>query len=143
MSRQKILSHIILWTLIGSGVCLSFLFIPPVKLMSSRGLYSISIIPLLVVLIYHLIISSYLRFKIKEKQREEKQLIEAGIYGRFSHPTCIALIILSWIIFFFFPDARVLISAFLTTVLVSCWIQLEKSCFKKDRISKPNDVICP
>lgn len=141
MDKEKILSHILMWILIGSGVGLVFLFIPSGAIfLQEQKLFYILIILLFALLVYHLAASIYFRCKIKKNSRGEKKLIERGIYGRFSHPTCIAAVIFFWIVFLFFPDARVFVSTILATIIVICWIEIEKAAHKKDKDSFDNEI---
>jgi protein-S-isoprenylcysteine O-methyltransferase Ste14 len=141
MDKEKILSHILMWILIGSGVGLVFLFIPSGAIfLQNQKLFYILIIFLSALLFYHLVASIYFRCKIKKKSRGEKKLIEAGVYGRFSHPTCISAVIFFWIVFLFFPDTRVFVSVIFTTIVVICWIEIEKAAHRKDKDSFDNEI---
>lgn len=134
MSSQKILSHILMWLLIGSGVFLVFLFIPSRLLLPYKMELSwVIIVPLSLAWIYFLLSSLHFRFQAKPHLRREEKLVQSGMYARYAHPTCMSAVYFSWIIFLLFPNLRILVSVIWMSLMVISWIEIEKSAFKSKK----------
>ena len=132
MSWQKINAHIWMWILIGLGALVAFLFFPYSIIITNSIFLFLLLILLAFILVYNLISSAILHHKLSRKMRKEEKLIESGIYGRFSHPTCITLAIIFWIFFLFIPDIRIFVSNVWMTFVLIFWIKTEKSAFRKN-----------
>lgn len=134
LSKRRITSHICMWTLVGAGVVLAFIFIPYGILLYKNINVSFVAIFLFVFLIYHLLSAFWKRGKFHlassgYSSQEMKKMVELGVYGKCIHPTCTALAILGWIIFFLIPDFIIFISVSWLTAVIIFWIRAEKSFF--------------
>ena len=144
MSRTRIYSHITMWAVILSGALLSFLFFPGKYLFPvDSKLSSIAAVPLIVIMLYYLIKSVALHFKLKSRERKEENLVQAGIYGRFEHPTCTCLVFFFWIIFLFFPDVRMFIGNIWITAVIVIFLEIEKSVYRKKQSGEERPDLGP
>ncbi len=128
-TRRRIITHLVLWSLVAVGVTLAFSFITPSIIFKKSFNHWLIILPLTIFLVYHFASACYWRSRLHPKSGAERRIIRAGVYGKCTHPTCTSLIILSWIIFFVFPDTRLLGSAAWLTFMVIFWIRIEKAFF--------------
>ncbi|MFA7319342.1 MAG: hypothetical protein WC022_01975 [Parcubacteria group bacterium] len=128
-SRRRIISHLVLWSLIAMGAVLAFYAVSPEIIFKKSFNHWWIILPLAIFLVYHLVSAFYWRDQFNPDACSEKRIIRAGVYGKCAHPTCTSLIILSWIIFFYYPDTRILTGAAWLTFMVIFWIRIEKAFF--------------
>jgi len=128
-----------MWILIVLGAFLAFLFFPN-SIILTNSILSFSLLILLAfILVYNLISSVILHYKIPYKMRKEEELVKAGIYGKFSHPTCTTLAVVFWMFFLFIPDLRIFISDVWMTFILFFWINTEKSAFSKSKEKTDKD----
>lgn len=128
-NKQRIISHIVLWSLIIAGAFSAFIFFPA-KMAFNIGIERwFLIVPLAAFFVYHLSSAIYQHFKFYPISQKEIMAIKKGVYGKFAHPTCTTLTILGWIIFLYYPETRIFFSMAWMTFLVFFWIRLEESFF--------------
>lgn len=133
LSRQRLISHIVLWGFIAAGIALSFHSIDPGLVFKKSFDKWLAIFPLTVFLVYHVTSVIYYRYRIHPERLSEKRIIKKGHYGKCVHPTCTTFVILGWIIFFYRPDFRILFGVAWMTAAVFFWIHIEKSFFSGRR----------
>ena len=131
--KRKIIAHLVMWSLIAAGVFFAFSFFPAEIIFPGQPFYFKLIAILLgIIFLYYFISAIILRFSAILKKRDEWEIVKMGVYGRLAHPTCMSAVFLSWIIFFLYSDFRILISDAYMTVIIICWIGMEKSFFRKN-----------
>lgn len=145
MEKQRIIAHIWMWTIALAGAALAFVSFPQLMLFSpqNRMYLSIAIVPVVIISVYVLANSLYLRFRTSLASSGMEKIIKAGVYGRFIHPTCTGAAVLFWIVFIFYPDFRILVSNIWITLVVVFWIKLEEKTFlerKKRKSEEDFDV---
>lgn len=120
-----------MWSLIASGIGLSFLIINPVMLLSRSNRYYMSLVavPIFIIFLYNVASAVYYRTRYFNAVSELEKAVTTGVYGRLIHPTCTALAIIGWIFFIYFPDSRVLAANVWTTFFVFVWIRMEKEAY--------------
>ncbi len=129
LSHKRIITHLVLWSLIAIGVVLAFYAISPGIIFKKSFNHWLIVFPVALFLLYHLASVIYWRNRLPFISCSEKRIIRAGVYGKCAHPTCTSLVILGWISFFYFPDARMLASVGWLTFMVIFWISVEKTFF--------------
>ncbi len=137
-TRKKVITHLFLWIFVAVGIFLSFSFISPGLVFKKAFNGWLAILPLAIFLTYHVISSFYYHCHFHPHVGDEKRIIRAGVYGKCLHPTCTSLVILGWMLFFYLPDFKMLVSAIWATAVIFFWIIIEKSFFmgKKSRVEK-------
>lgn len=131
MDRRRIMTHICMWSLILPGVFLAFALIPPQAVISGRPAEYLNAIAVFLgaVMVYHIVTSIMLRFNLPYSLRRERNLVKSGVYGKFAHPTCTTVVILFWILFFLFPQLRLMVAGIWLTAVVVFWIKVEEGFF--------------
>ena len=131
MDGQRIIAHIIMWSLIIVGIVLAFGFLPAIQVfpLAYQSYLVIISIPISIICLYYLASAIYFRAKFPLISAGFGKIIKAGVYGRVVHPTCMALAIAGWVLFVFFPDWRTLASDLWMTLVVFFWIKVEENAY--------------
>lgn len=131
--KQKVIAHLVMWSLIATGIFFAFSFFSArIFFFGFSKFFRIIAAIILLVALYYFISAIILRFNSLFKKRSEKEIVKSGVYGRLVHPTCISAIFLAWMIFFVYSDFRILISDIWMTMVIFCWIEIEKSFFRRN-----------
>jgi len=107
-SKKRLISHLYMWSLVGAGLVLAYLFIPSGILLFKKNMEVSSSAVFLCILI-SLFLIYYIPSAIWERRKfrlysgsEMRKMIDLGVYGKCVHPTCTTLAFLGWIAFVFF-----------------------------------------
>lgn len=129
MSKQKLVSPILMWAIVALGVIVIFSAAP------NRPLFAYSDAKLAFIML--LIAAPYwLYFWINAVRQNKKaalssastpELISSGVYGYMRHPIYGADIVLAIALFFFIPETRVALSVIWMTIVLITWMKLEES----------------
>jgi len=133
MTKQKIAIHLIIWGIIGAGVLLSFWIFPAASILTFNVSPALFIFPFAIYFLYYLISTIAVKISLSASPIKTDRMILAGVYGKFSHPVCTTLAILSWAVFLLVPTIEILVSAIWTTLIVYSTIKLEEKMLLKKR----------
>ena len=126
MNKLKLVSPVLMWTLVVLGVVSAFKFISPLRLIPRNMFTPFLIFPAA-------FYSGFIYLKALQVHRQAplsaaaiNHLVTTGIYAKVRHPIYSAAIVFGWGCFFFLPNLRMLIGMVWLTLVLFFWMKLEE-----------------
>jgi len=130
--RERIISPILMWIIVFIGVLIIIKYAPNMILFK-RNIYTIILFIVTVFYwVYFFIGSVIVHKKAPLSAAKIENIVKIGTYNIVRHPIYSSDIILSFGIFFFIPNLKVLVSIIWLSIILLIWIILEeKTLIKK------------
>lgn len=136
IETQKIASPILMWGIVFAGVAAVFIFFggfeKGAKVFFSAEIFSpdsalrFAIVPAFLWWIYFFTGAIKVHREAAASVAEITKIITAGAYAKVRHPIYSADIILSWGIFFYLPNVRILLCVLWLDSVLFFWMKLEE-----------------
>jgi protein-S-isoprenylcysteine O-methyltransferase Ste14 len=124
---QKLVSPVLMWAIIISGIVDVLYFIPSANIYSPGILHRVAFSVALIYWIALFAFSLYYNREAAKSAMNISGLVTAGPYSIVRHPIYSSDIILAWGIVIGFPKLNLLAAAIWTTVIMMRWAFLEES----------------
>ena len=124
--KQKLVSPVLMWLIVISGLFVVFYFISPRFVFPPNMFTSLLIVPAFLYWIYFFIGAMIVHHKAPYSVDKIDKLVTGGVYNKVRHPIYSADIVLCWSIFFFYPDVRFLIGAHWLMFVLLFWMEREE-----------------
>lgn len=124
--KRKLVSPVLMWLIVASGLWLAFQFVPPRFVFPKNIFTSLLIVPAIGYWLYFFLGAVRVHRQAPLSADAIDALVITGVYGRVRHPIYSADIVLAWSVFFFYPDVRFLLGAHWLMFVLLFWMRREE-----------------
>ncbi len=126
MTKQKLISPILMWIIVFAGIAAIFT-IAPKTLLFPRTIFNAFILVLAILYFVYLFVSAFHAHpRAARSVAGIEKIITRGIYARVRHPFYSAEMALAWGLFIYFPSMRMLVCVVWLTAVLIFWMKLEE-----------------
>lgn len=126
MNKQKLVSPILMWLVVATGVVLVWRFLPWQIMLFKNSFTPLLIFPAVIYWFYFLTSAIKVHRRAAKSAAAIEKIVTVGVYARLRHPIYSADLALAWGVFFFLPELKIFLSVIWLTAVLLFWLKLEE-----------------